>query len=137
MLSAGETASCQERWALHDYLAGRESDKPVFNLPEKTAKMLRNDLLDARKAWISESKTHSERERRERSGFLVHRDSSGRVADFHALRHTFISNLAQGGVHPKDAQALARHSTIRLTMDRYTHVARGKLAAALEALPDL
>ncbi|MFW5690732.1 MAG: tyrosine-type recombinase/integrase, partial [Planctomycetota bacterium] len=50
-------------------------------------------------------------------------DDRGRVVDFHALRHTFISNLARAGVHPRNAQALARHSTIDLTMNVYTHVA--------------
>jgi hypothetical protein len=65
------------------------------------------------------------------------RDGAGRVADFHALRHTFISNLASGGIHPKTAQALARHSTITLTMDRYTHTLRGEQADALAVLPDL
>ncbi len=64
-------------------------------------------------------------------------DSSGRYADFHSLRHTFITNLARGGVHPKDAQTLARHSTINLTMDRYTHRALAEVANALSALPDL
>ena len=44
-------------------------------------------------------------------------DDRGRVLDFHALRHTFISNLARAGVHPRNAQALARHSTIDLTMN--------------------
>ena len=68
---------------------------------------------------------------------VVYRDDSGRVADFHGLRHTFISNLAAGGVHPKTAQALARHSTITLTMDRYTHAYQGEQTAALAALPDL
>src|SRR5579859_4879360 len=52
---------------------------------------------------------------------IVYRDADGRVFDFHGLRYTFISNLARGGVHPKTAQHLARHSTIALTMDRYTH----------------
>ena len=52
---------------------------------------------------------------------IPYRDDAGRVADFHSLRHTFITNLARGGVHPKVAQALARHSTITLTMDRYSH----------------
>ena len=69
--------------------------------------------------------------------FLVYRDSAGRVIDFHALRHTFVTNLASGGVHPKTAQALARHSTITLTMDRYSHSYRGDEAKALDALPDL
>ena len=45
-------------------------------------------------------------------------DESGKVADFHSLRHTFITSLANAGIHPSVAQALARHSTITLTMDR-------------------
>src|SRR5262249_50709344 len=42
-------------------------------------------------------------------------------ADFHALRHSFITLLERSGVSPKTAQELARHSDIRLTMQRYTH----------------
>ena len=64
-------------------------------------------------------------------------DTAGRIADFHALRHTFISNLASGGVHPKVAQTLARHSTITLTMNRYSHTFQGDETAALATLPDL
>lgn len=64
-------------------------------------------------------------------------DDAGRFADFHSLRHTFITNLANGGVHPKVAQSLARHSTITLTMDRYSHVVRGDQSAALNVLPDV
>src|SRR5262249_13411612 len=58
-------------------------------------------------------------------------------ADFHSLRHTFITNLANGGVHPKTAQTLARHSTITLTMDRYSHTLVGEQVEALNLLPDL
>lgn len=64
-------------------------------------------------------------------------DAAGRVADFHALRHGFITGLARGGVHPKDAQSLARHSSITLTMDRYTHIGIRQFANALDALPAL
>jgi integrase len=64
-------------------------------------------------------------------------NASGRVIDFHGLRHTFIGNLAAGGVHPKTAQTLARHSSITLTMDRYTHLSVADQTAALDALPDL
>ena len=64
-------------------------------------------------------------------------DDAGRYADFHSLRHTFITNLARSGVHPKVAQDLARHSTIQLTLDRYTHTALETQAEALEKLPDL
>lgn len=51
------------------------------------------------------------------------------------MRHQFISNLVRGGAHPKEAQTLARHSTITLTMDHYTHLQVGDLTAALERLP--
>jgi len=64
-------------------------------------------------------------------------DDTGKVADFHSLRHTFITNLAKSGVHPKVAQTLARHSSIELTMNCYTHIAIGNLVSALSKLPDL
>ena len=68
---------------------------------------------------------------------IPYADAEGRVADFHALRHTFITNLARAGVHPSDAQALARHSTITLTMDCYTHTLRRDHKGIINALPDL
>jgi hypothetical protein len=43
--------------------------------------------------------------------------------------------MAQSGIHPKLAQSLARHSTITLTMDRYSHVQFHDRVAALEAVP--
>ena len=58
------------------------------------------------------------------------------IADFHALRHTFITGLAKSGVHPRIAQALARHSSIDLTMNVYTHVEIESEAAAIDRLPD-
>ena len=66
---------------------------------------------------------------------IAYEDDAGRVFDFHALRHQFISSLAQAGVHPKEAQSLARHSTISLTMDRYTHLNLVDLTGALDRLP--
>jgi integrase len=68
---------------------------------------------------------------------ITYRDGSGLVADFHSLRHTFITNLCRAGVAPKVAQSLARHSTITLTLDRYTHVDLYDQASALESLPIL
>jgi integrase len=66
-----------------------------------------------------------------------YRDDQDRVFDFHALRHQFISSLAKAGIHPKTAQELARHSTITLTMDHYTHVGLYDLGAALSSVPAL
>ena len=88
----------------------------ALHVPARTAEMLRFDL--------------------EAAG-IPHEDTGAGVVDFHALRHTFCTNLANGGIHPSIVQALARHSTITLTMDRYTHVQVADRARALQALPDL
>ena len=55
-------------------------------------------------------------------------------ADFHALRHSYITLLELSGVSPKHAQVLARHSDIRLTMDRYTHARLADLGASVARL---
>ena len=86
------------------------------------AKLVKADLAAARKAWIEKSQTPVEKKLREESSVLTFRDEAGRVFDFHSLRHQYVSNLAAAGIHPKIAQTLARHSTITLTMDRYTHL---------------
>ena len=102
---------------LRTFLACKLPDVAAFRVPQRTAAMIRADLAAAE---------------------IAYRDEAGRVGDFHALRHTFITNLVRGGANPKDAQQLARHSTIGLTMDRYTALtAVGSLRAALEVLPDL
>jgi hypothetical protein len=93
-------------------------------------------LKAARSAWLDEA-AGLERAKRERSDFLAYVDSSGRFADFHALRHSFISLITQGGVHPKLAQRLAGHSDINLTMSRYSHTLPADEAQALGVLPSL
>ena len=105
-----------------ELLAGYIEGKPSAALlwpgswPADGAEMLRQDLAAAGIPYV---------------------DPAGLVYDFHALRHQFITDLAAAGVHPKDAQALARHSTITLTMDRSTHVRQANLHAALDKLPQL
>jgi len=124
---------------LASHFAGKMPTAVAFAMPksDKIIDMMTADLAAARTAWIAAAGSQQEREQREASTFLSYRDDARRCADFHALRHTFISNLAAGGVHPKTAQRLARHSTITLTMDRYTHLRREDLAGALDTLPDL
>lgn len=105
--------------------------------PEKAAKMLRADMKAARQAWIESVPEGSpERHQRELSDFLKYK-VDGKFCDFHALRHGFASSLAVAGVHPKIAQQLARHSTISLTMDTYSHLSMGDMTAGLGALPGL
>ncbi len=125
--------------ALQTHLAAKLPTALAFHLPPSydTAAMLREDLALARQSWFKAAKTPDEREKLERSTFLADIDESGRVVDFHALRHSFITALARSGVHPKVAQQLARHSTITLTMDRYSHVEADEMSVAVANLPDL
>jgi len=105
--------------------------------PDRAAEMLRADLAAARAAWIEEAPTVEEQQEREESSALQYEDQFGQVFDFHALRHQFISNLAAADVHPKVAQQLARHSSIELTMKRYTHLFSADVTGALDRLPDM
>ena len=71
----------------------------MFKITSKTAKMMRADLEAGREAWLEEAPSKKVRKERERTSFLKYRDASGRVADFHALRHTYISRLVRSGAN--------------------------------------
>jgi site-specific recombinase XerD len=101
----------------------------------KAGEILMYDLEAARTAWLDEAKERREWQKRRQSHFLDLEDEAGRVADFHALRHGFITYLVAANVPRKVAQMLARHSTITLTMDRYTHMGIVDLVDGLKRLP--
>jgi integrase len=108
---------------LPGFLKGRAStpsqrNEPLWpgNWPQDGAEMLQHDLRAAGVPFV---------------------DEDGRVYDFHALRHQFISDMVAAGVHPKHAKVLARHSTITLTMDRYAHVGLADVRAALDRVPSV
>ena len=103
---------------IKDHLANRLPAAPTFSMPRRTelTEMLREDLALAE---------------------IPVRDDSGRILNFHALRHTTGSWLAAAGVHPKIIQRILRHSTITLTMDTYTHPFAVDEAAAIQRLPNL
>jgi hypothetical protein len=124
---------------LKDHLSDKLPSAAAFDMlkPNMVARVLKADLSAARQAWLTESTTAEARAERQKTTFLCYRNEARQVADFHAFRHTFITNLVNGGVHPKMAQALARHQSIALTMERYSHVHRGELSKALSVLPPL
>ena len=89
--------------ALRRRLASKAPGSSVFGkLTKHTAEMIRADL--------------------EAAG-ISYRDASGRVADFHALRHSYVTALAKSNAPVKIVQSLARHSTPSLTLGVYSHVA--------------
>jgi integrase len=81
--------------------------------------------------WVADAKCFAGKflKRDMKRAGIPYRDATGRVADFHSLRYTFITTLAKAGVHPAKAQRLARHSTVTLTMNstlRWTWTICGK-----------
>ena len=116
-------------------LFGAISGRVPGGTDRKTHKMMRLDLDAARKQWIEEAKTATERSKREQSDFLSYCNDAGLYADFHASRHLFITSLERAGIRPKVAQTLARHSDVRLTLQVYTHVELHDQTAAIESLP--
>jgi len=100
------------------FLARKAPAAPAFALPrsERVVQMFRADL--------------------EAAG-IPYRDDAGRVADFHALRHTAGSLLLDAGVNLKTVQTFMRHSTITLTADLYGHTYLEAMTDALQRLPDL
>ena len=90
-----------------------------------------------RESWLKTAQNDAECEAMEKSDFLTYRDSEGRQADFHALRHTYLSRLGRSGASAKVMQRLARHSTVELTLGRYTHAGLFDLKSAVGKLPAL
>ena len=96
---------------LRQWLSGRSREGLVWpGLSQSPAsRMIRTDLLAAKVARV---------------------DADGRKLDFHALRHTFGTQMARGGVPLVEAQRAMRHSSPALTANIYTHVQSGDLEAA-------
>jgi integrase len=105
---------------LRPYLAGRPADAPVWPgrwSGRKSVVMIRPDL---RAAVIP---------------YVVDTPEGKRYADFHSLRHSFLSSLAAADVGIKELQTLARHSTPTLTFGVYAHARTEALTAAVGRLP--
>ncbi len=97
------------------WLSKKPPGRPVFDLPDRTAEMIRVDL--------------------EAAG-IASETASG-VIDFHALRATYISHLVSSGASVKTCQVLARHSTAALTIGIYAKASLHDIKEAVDALPDL
>ena len=91
--------------------------------------------MAARDKWLEDEKNEVKRAEMMQSDFLCYCNHDGLFADFHSMRHLFITSLERAGIRPKMAQVLARHSDIRLTLGVYTHVELHDQTAAIGALP--
>ena len=100
--------------ALRPWLLTKPAGRPVFETAWSAAKMLRVDLAAAE---------------------IPYRDSAGRVADFHSLRHSFITHASRSCKSSRMTQELARHSDPKLTANIYTHPEMRDLAAVVASMP--
>jgi integrase len=104
---------------LRGWLEEKPAGLPVFpvkNLHWRTWQMMKTDLAAAGIPSV---------------------DEDGRFADFHALRHTFISEVVRAGASVKEAQTLARHKTPELTFRVYAHARLHDLTRTLDAMPGI
>ncbi|HEY7308397.1 MAG TPA: tyrosine-type recombinase/integrase [Gemmataceae bacterium] len=106
--------------ALRSYLADKPADQPIWpgNWNTDAAEMLRIDLDAAGIAYIVEGP----------DGPLY--------ADFHALRHSYLTLGGRSGIDLRTLQELAGHSSPTITA-RYSHRRLHDLAGAVEKLPRL
>ncbi len=106
---------------LRDYLCDKPSGQPVWGgtwaKDRKGAEMLRIDL-DA--AGIP---------------YAIEGPDGPLYADFHALRHTYLTLGGRAGIDLRTLQELAGHSTPTLTA-RYSHRRLHDLAGAVDKLPN-
>ena len=107
---------------LRGYLAGRPAGQPVWGgtwaRDHRGAEMLRADLEAAGVPYAVEGP----------DGPLY--------ADFHSLRHSYLTLGGRAGIDLRTLQELAGHSTPALTA-RYSHRRLHDLAGAVERLPRL
>ena len=101
---------------LRGWVEGRPIDDLVFNVPAGLLRIFDRDLVAAGIDKI---------------------DERGRRVHFHALRMSTATHLSAAGVAPRTAQALMRHSDMKLTMATYTDERLLNSAGAVELLPDL
>ncbi len=102
--------------ALADWLVGKPTGQPLFKFKvTDAARIIRRDLAAAG----------------------IEYESASGVADFHALRVSYITMLGRSNLSLKTLQTLARHSDPRLTLNTYSRVSLQDQSAALESLPSL
>ncbi len=102
---------------LSNWLKGKTAGLPVFpKLTKHTNLLIRGDLARAGIAYRDSSKLKL-------------------VADFHSLRHTYVTMVVQSGATVKACQTLARHSTPVLTIGRYAKASSEELRGAMDRLP--
>ena len=116
------------------------------------------ESLKAHKVWQDEQKSIGLNQYQD-NGLVISKDNGGykdpsrftyatfkkllEMADidttvrFHDLRHTHATWLLEKGVHPKVVAERLGHSSIRITLDTYSHVIKGMQKIAVSKLDEM
>lgn len=105
------------RPVLEKAIAGKDDSDLVLTTPRGAVLRVRNE----RRAWFDAAVKEIGRE-----GFTPH-----------DLRHTFASLAIKSGANPKALQAMLGHSSITITMDRYSHLYPEDLSAFTAGFDEL
>lgn len=133
-----------------------DDDPPTIVVPaactknrHETCHPIRHDLAEQLRPWLA-TKPRGERvfavsDLRQNTARWMRRDLAaagiadknydGQIADFHALRHSYITEIVRAGASMKEAQTLARPSTPELTFLLYAHARLHDLERTLERMP--
>ncbi|MFQ5472608.1 MAG: tyrosine-type recombinase/integrase [Dehalococcoidia bacterium] len=124
---------------LRTFLADKPKAERVFQMPRAwdVVEMFHKDLAVARTTWLDGLPSVHGRADEEVESFCSRCDNAGRKVDFHALRGTCLSWLADAGASVKALQEFARHSDPKLTMNCYAQTLRGTQSRLAALLPDL
>ena len=116
-----------------------EKREPVCLHPELEAalRILKNEgVVPGQKVFVKISRMAKFKQDLKAAG-IPYKDEFGRVADFHALRHTCNSRMAANGIPSTIAQQVMRHSDIKLTMGAYLDTKILPIASHVNSLPPL
>ena len=98
---------------LRPWLASKKLGKPLWRTPH-----------NACRAWLQKDLEAAD---------VEYQDVRGEYADFHAMRHTYITRLNRAGTPLATAMSLARHSDPKLTLKAYDHANDADRRAAIAA----
>jgi len=115
---------------LKEYFRGKLPGARAFQLSDKTktADMIRADLKDTKVCDAADAVAVPA---------IPFRDSQGRKADLHALKHTYTTSLDATDATLNERMVLTGHSRKQnITLGIYTHVDPNRLYEIVEQLPD-
>ncbi|WP_138158739.1 tyrosine-type recombinase/integrase [Peptoniphilus catoniae] len=127
-----------------------KSSKRVIPIPKQACQIIKDRIIaikelnlktgfkyDPDNILFCDKGTYIERKRPTRRLKKICEENNIEYKTFHALRHTYITRLAESNISPKIAQTLAGHKDFATTMNVYTHIEDNIKREAVKKLDEL